>query len=79
MKRIFTICIVWKCRGREHGRLGNGCKNDVMSEEDLFQMICLQTGIRWNGVENVTAETFKNIKTVTLYKDRHIEIEYHTI
>ena len=68
---------VWKCRDRQKGKNGNGCLNDVMSEEDLFYAICRQSGIKWKGPDEVTDKTFEKIKTVKVFKDRHLEIEYN--
>ena len=69
-----TMQKCWKCKDRVKGSKGNGCKNVVFSEADLFYVISIQAGIKWKGIENVTAETFEAIKEVRIYSDRHIEL-----
>lgn len=74
-----TICYrgeqqkVWKCKGRMKD--SKSCKNDVISEEDLFKALSEHLGIKWNGVEAVTERTFEQIKKVVLFNDGRIEIE----
>ena len=51
------------------------CKNDVISEEDLFKALSEHLGIKWNGVEAVAEKTFEQIKKVVLFNNGRIEIE----
>lgn len=64
---------VWKCKGRLKD--SKSCKNDVISEEELFEALSDALGIKWRGVEAVTEKTYERIEKVTLYGDRKIEIE----
>ena len=64
---------VWKCKGRLKDC--KSCKNDVISEEDLFKALSEHLGIKWKGVEAVTGKTFDRIKKVVLFNDGRIEIE----
>lgn len=49
---------VWCCRERVKGKKGNGCKNSIIREEMLLEMICIQLGWEWNGAEQFPAERF---------------------
>ena len=39
---------VWKCKDRNKGRKGNGCKCDVVSERDLFEAVFRFLGKTWS-------------------------------
>ena len=65
---------VWKCRDRIQGSKGNGCKCDVITEADLFYLICMQTRIKWPGIENITEMTFEKVAEVKVFDGRRIEV-----
>ena len=63
---------VWKCHGRTSG---NGCENDVINEDELFEKIASEAGVRWDGVENMKAEDFVAIREVMVYADGRVTVE----
>lgn len=49
---------VWCCRERNKGKKGNGCKNSLIREEMLLEMICIQLGWDWDGAGQFPVERF---------------------
>lgn len=49
--------------------------NDVITEEELAEILCDYLGIEFTGLENLAEEDFAEIKKVRIYKDRRIEIK----
>ncbi len=43
---------VWKCADRLKGSKGNGCKNEVMKEEEFIEMLCCELGIDEDSLED---------------------------
>ncbi len=41
---------VWKCADRLKGSKGNGCKNDILKEDDLFERVCCELGINESDI-----------------------------
>lgn len=62
---------VWKCKGRTKG---NGCKNDVINEDELFEAVTQFLGLEWNGVEQMKPEDYDSIKRIELYEDGALNI-----
>lgn len=62
---------VWKCHGRTSG---NGCMNDVINEDELFEKVASEAGVRWDGVENMKAEDFVAIREAMVYADGRVTI-----
>ncbi len=62
---------VWKCYGRTSG---NGCENDVVNEDELFEFLCCEQCVAWDGVENMDPEDFKDIERIDVFADGRIEI-----
>ena len=48
----------WECGDRLLGAKGNGCKNQIITEESLLQQISERLGLTWNGVEAFDVDTF---------------------
>lgn len=47
---------VWKCAARLKGKQGNGCKNDIVRERSLLEMICVKLEIDADTYEERIAE-----------------------
>ena len=58
---------VWKCKGRLKDP--KSCKNDVISEEELFQKLSDIMHFSWKGVEAITEKTFSKVKKVLVRGD----------
>lgn len=57
----------WMCRDRCLGKKGNGCKNPIIREEMLFEMISIQMGWEWYGAEHFPEERFlKEVERVEI-------------
>ena len=67
-----TKHIIWTCRGRRRKEVD--CVNLSVPEEELFRTLAETIDIAWPGYENCTVETFKSIKRVDIFYDRHIEV-----
>lgn len=65
----------WTCKDRRKGKKGNGCKNLIISEEELLEVLTEALGHEWNGAENVAEETFDALKVARLYEDGNLNIE----
>ncbi len=46
---------VWKCAERMKGHDGNGCKNTIWKEEELFDVLCEKLGVERDGLEAAVA------------------------
>ena len=66
---------MWKCRERVKGSKGNGCKNDVISEEELFKIILEHVGLNFIDTADVTPEDFSAVVKVTISKGRVVTVE----
>lgn len=42
---------VWKCADRLNGSKGNGCKNDILKEDELIEMVCCELDINTAELE----------------------------
>ncbi len=42
---------VWKCADRLKGSKGDGCKNDILKEDELLDHVCCELGIEGDGLE----------------------------
>lgn len=63
---------VWKCYGRTKR---NGCMNDVVNEDELFELLCSEQYVAWDGVENMDSEDFKDINRIEIFADGRIRIK----
>ena len=63
---------VWKCYGRTKR---NGCMNDVVNEDELFELLCSEQYVAWDGVENMDPEDFKDIDRIEIFADGRIRIK----
>lgn len=63
---------VWKCYGRTKR---NGCMNDVVNEDELFELLCSEQYVVWDGVENMDPEDFKDIDRIEIFADGRIRIK----
>ena len=66
---------VWKCRERVKGSKGNGCLNDVISEEELFKIISEHIGLSFADTADVTPEDFSGVVKVTVSKGKKVTVE----
>ena len=67
---------VWKCADRLKGKKGNGCKNEIISEEDLMILLSETLGVPYNGLDNLDPEDYESISKITIYKNGEIQLEY---
>lgn len=66
---------VWKCSERMKSFKGNGCKNDIITETELAEILCGYLGIEYSGLENLYEADFENIRIIRVFKDGKIEIK----
>lgn len=62
---------VWKCWGRTKG---NGCMNDVINERELFEHICKEQGIAYEGPWEMKPEDFEDIEKIEVFSEGGITI-----
>ena len=55
------------CRDRVKGKKGNGCKNTIVSEDDLLEALSDALGLEWNGADNVDENDFESLKAVKIF------------
>ena len=67
---------VWQCSDRFKGKKGNGCKNEIISEEDLIILLSETLGVPYNGLDNLNPDDYECIYKVTIYKNGEIQLEY---
>ena len=67
---------VWKCADRCKGKKGNGCKNEIISEEDLMILLSQTLGIPYNGLDYLNPDDYECISKITIYKNGEIQLEY---
>ena len=67
---------VWKCADRCKGKKGNGCKNEIISEEDLMILLSQTLGVPYNGLDDLNLEDYECISKITIYKNGEIQLEY---
>ena len=67
---------VWQCSDRFKGKKGNGCKNEIISEEDLMVLISQTLGAPYNGLDDLNPEDYECISKITIYKNGEIQLEY---
>lgn len=65
----------WICKDRMKGSKGAGCKNLIISEEDLMENLTEALGLPWNGVENVNEKDFEILEAVKIFEDGRIEVK----
>lgn len=63
---------VWKCYGRTKR---NGCMNDVVNEDELFELLCSEQYVAWDGVENMDSGDFKDIERIEIFADGRVRIK----
>ena len=51
---------VWKCADRCKGKKGNGCKNEIISEEDLMILLSQTLGVPYNGLDDLNPEDYES-------------------
>ena len=61
----------WICRGRKKGAKGNGCRNEVIDEEEVIELLCGKLGVEDTGE---IERDIEKIEAVKVYADR-IEIQ----
>ncbi len=54
---------VWKCADRLKGSKGNGCKNDILKEDDLIERVCCELGINESELEKCAEQIDRIIVT----------------
>ena len=67
---------VWQCSDRFKGKKGNGCKNEIISEEDLMILLSQTLGVPYNGLDDLNLEDYECISKITIYKNGEIQLEY---
>ena len=67
---------VWQCSDRFKGKKGNGCENEIISEEDLIILLSETLGVPYNGLDNLNPDDYECIYKVTIYKNGEIQLEY---
>ena len=67
---------VWQCSDRFKGKKGNGCNNEIISEEDLIILLSETLGVPYNGLDNLNPDDYESIYKVTIYKNGEIQLEY---
>ena len=67
---------VWQCSDRFKGKKGNGCNNEIVSEEDLIILLSETLGVPYNGLDNLNPDDYESIYKVTIYKNGEIQLEY---
>lgn len=67
---------VWQCSDRFKGKKGNGCNNEIISEEDLIILLSETLGVPYNGLDNLNPDDYERIYKVTIYKNGEIQLEY---
>ena len=53
----------------------NGCMNDVVNEDELFELLCSEQYVAWDGVENMDSEDFKDIDRIEIFADGRVRIK----
>ena len=48
----------WNCAERQKGKMGNGCKNIIIREDELLKTISEKLGWAWTDVERFDADRF---------------------
>lgn len=66
---------VWQCEGRFKGKKGNGCKNEIISEEELMILLSETLGVPYNGLDNLNPEDYENIGKITICNNDDILLE----
>ena len=67
---------VWQCSDRFKGKKGNGCENEIISEEDLIILLSETLGVPYNGLDNLNPDDYECIYKVTIYNNGEIQLEY---
>ena len=67
---------VWQCSDRFKGKKGNGCKNEIISEEDLMILLSQTLGVPYNGLDDLNLEDYECISKITIYKNGEIQLAY---
>lgn len=67
---------VWQCSDRFKGKKGNGCNNEIISEEDLIILLSETLGVPYNGLDNLNPDDYECIYKVTIYNNGEIQLEY---
>ena len=62
---------VWKCWGRTKG---SGCINDVINESELFEHICKEQGIAYEGSWEMKPENFEDIEKIEVFSGGRVVI-----
>lgn len=66
-----TLRKVWKCHGRTKG---NGCMNDVINEDELFEYICMEQQVAYDGPWEMEAEDFADIEKIEVFYEGRVVI-----
>ena len=67
---------VWQCSDRFKGKKGNGCENEIISEEDLMILLSQTLGVPYNGLDDLNLEDYECISKITIYKNGEIQLAY---
>ena len=65
---------VWKCTDRIKGKKGNGCKNDVVSDEELLRASALRLSLPWDEGNPPEEKDFEGIRRIDVFKERDLRI-----
>ena len=49
--------------------------NDVVNEDELFELLCSEQYVAWDGVENMDPEDFKEIDRIEIFADGRVKIK----
>ena len=61
MKRGNEVVKAWNCAERQKGKMGNGCKNAILWEDNLLKAISEKLGWDWTDSEHFDAARFAAI------------------
>jgi site-specific DNA recombinase len=67
--------VYWICRDRRKGKKGNGCKNLILLEEELLEVLAEALGVELECTDDANETDFESLKTLRIYEDGKIEIE----
>ena len=74
MTRSKEAIKAWNCAERQKGKLGNGCKNTIIREDELLKAISEKLGWAWNDAERFDADRF-----MTMVQRVEISVEGITV
>ena len=66
----------WVCKDRRKGKNGNGCKNLIIPEEELLEALSEALRLTWNGADCVNEADFEKLKSVKIFEEGRIEVEF---